>query len=82
MITREQAAEIAAGRGKVTKVLSLEELTFAPPRIYGFPPDELKNYWIAYLDRGMPFTIQDSLVVLVSKKVGRIAYEGGAGDEG
>lgn len=82
MITREQAAEIAAGRGKVTKVLSLEEITFAEPRIYGFPPDQLRNYWIAYVDQEPAVALRSSLVVVVSKEDGRIAYEGGAGDEG
>jgi len=77
MITREKAAEIAAGRGKVTKVLSIEEVS-RPPHIYGL--DDLKAYWITYLEWERP--IQDSLVVLVSKDDGRIVYEGGAGDEG
>lgn len=79
MITREKASEIAASRGKVTKVLSVEEVS-RPPLIYGL--DNLTNYWIAYLDREMPWMIQSSLVVLVSQQDGRVAYVGHACDEG
>jgi hypothetical protein len=72
MITRERAHEIAteAAHSPIRQVLALEELTVQIPRIYGFPPESISEYWIAYVDRGMPFIIQSSLVVLVSKQDG------------
>ena len=84
MITRERAHEIAteAAHSPIRKVLALDELTVQRPHIYGFPPETLKEYWIAYVDRGPVVALQSSHVVLVSKEDGRVAYNGDACDEG
>lgn len=93
MISRDRAAAIAAAaitakaderdRAKVSQVLSLEELDFAKPRIYGYPPEMLLQYWIVYLERPLRgMGLFSSEVMLISKEAGEICYWGSANDEG
>jgi hypothetical protein len=90
-ISRERAREIALARLArdsvgdgamgISEVLSLEEVEARQPLIYGFEPDRLKNYWIVYVETNV-LTIKPSVVILVSKSTGEIAFVGSAGDEG
>jgi hypothetical protein len=91
-ITRERAFELAErylaehampNCAGVREVLSIEELVFSAPVIYGFPEETLADYWIAYAKRPEGyFALESSTVVLVSKLTGEIAYAGSAHDEG
>ena len=91
-ISRERAREIARARAehvcivpgpvRVGGVYSVEELKGRLPSIYGFGAEELEGLWIAYVERPTDFSLRSSVVVLVSKSTGEIAYAGSANDEG
>ena len=48
----------------------------------GLPADVLDTCWVAYVDQGMPWVLQSSYVILVSKSDGRVVYQGSVHDEG
>lgn len=85
MIDREQARRVAAAvvaPKKIGEVVSLGEIRFRPPLIYGFPEKDLMDFWIAYVEFDPLFGLRSSHVVLVRKTDGSVVYSGSANDEG
>lgn len=85
MIDRDQARNIAGtavAPDKIGEVFSVEEVRSHRLLIYGFPREELADYWIAYVKFNALYGLRSSHVVLVKKSDGTIAYSGSANDEG
>ncbi len=86
MISREQAADIARTAAlnsqlgfEIDKVVTPEEITWAPPRLYGV---SLSNCWIVYLESLAPLALCASTIVVINRDSGKIVYRGSANDEG
>ncbi|MBU4492095.1 MAG: hypothetical protein KKD69_06495 [Euryarchaeota archaeon] len=92
MVTREQAFTIATSclsshpapylMVGISKVFTYEEINFRSPTMYNFPPDKIKNYWIAYIEGPRKFALCSSNIVMISKENGSVDYVGSANDEG
>lgn len=84
MISREQAASIAAEAAKalgvgadVDKVLELAEID----RLHVYGHDS-ENCWVAYITHNDLRRLQASTIVAVDKLTGQVVYTGSAYDEG
>jgi hypothetical protein len=86
MLTREQAADIAAREAerhrlgtRVGRVVRWHEIQGRRPFAY---VGGLEDCWIAYIDTGDPTRLCSSTIVAVDRDSGRVVYRGTAGDEG
>lgn len=80
-LARELGRQTTAGAGGIREVLRLDELQFRAPWIHGFPPERLRDCWIAYVDRRVR-GLSSSEVILVDVATGEVQYAGSAHDEG
>jgi hypothetical protein len=91
-ISREQAKWIAAdnlklrgdpcARMAVTKVVRLNEITYARPHAYNVPPQAWEDGWIVYMADSTFVGLCSSTVMLISRSTGHMIYFGSANDEG
>ena len=92
MITREQAHWTASGFLRqnwpeliceITNVLTLDEITFREPCLYGVSDEDLGQSWIAYCHKPeMLPMLCSSTIIVISKDTGKVIYSGSANDEG
>jgi hypothetical protein len=78
---RERPHGSTSAGTKIRDVLRFDELQFRAPSIYGFPPERLRDCWIAYVDRPLR-GLFSSEVILIDAATGEVLYAGSANDEG
>lgn len=90
-ISRSDAFEIAENYVKtcpleegtgISEILSIDEIVWRRPCIYGYSDEKMKNYWIAYVNIPSKAMISSSTILLISKDTGVVIYSGSAHDEG
>lgn len=93
-VPREEAARIAAedlkvcpapGYEGIAQVPSLDELIRSRrsrPRAFSLTTDLPEDRWIIYLHSVVVGGLQSSLILVVSRRDGRVPYRGSTHDEG
>ena len=87
MISEEQAYQIAKdhieanGLGVGVRGVS-PAAELAGRALFAWRVGDCEGHWVAYVDRGRPRAIRDSLVIAIRRSSGEITYVGSAGDEG